>query len=90
MTKMEHEKRDLERFAKNIDAWAEDGKRWSAGDAGDDQETAETYERDVLALRDIYAAVRQGNYPKAARLAHGLDSIVRDQIPAKLYIAINQ
>ena len=87
MEKTAHEKRDLERFAKNIDAWAEEGERWASRG---DREMAERHELDVLALNEVHAAVRGGDYPKAARLAHGLDTIVRDQIPAKLYIAINQ
>jgi hypothetical protein len=58
-TRYAHEKRDLERFAKNIAAWARDGKRWAARG---DREMAETHERDVLALRAIHTAVRRGDY----------------------------
>ncbi|MGE4157623.1 MAG: hypothetical protein AB7F75_00835 [Planctomycetota bacterium] len=86
-TRYEHEKRDLERFAKNIAAWARDGKRWAARG---DREMAETHERDVLALKAVHAAVLRGDYREAAKLAYPLDTIVRDQIPARLYNAINQ
>ena len=87
MTKTGHEKRDLEQFTRKITAWAEEGKRWASRG---DREMAERHELDVLALNEVHAAVRGGDYPKAARLAHGLDTIVRDQIPARLYNAINR
>lgn len=86
-TRYEHEKRDLERFAKNIADWARDGKCWAAKG---DREMADTHERDVLALEAVHDAVRRGDYQGAAKLAYPLDTIVRDQIPARLYNAINQ
>jgi len=86
-TRYEHEKRDLERFAEKIAAWARDGKRWAARG---DREMVKTHERDVRDLQAIHAAVRRGDYRKAAELAYRLDTIVRDQIPVRLYNTINQ
>jgi hypothetical protein len=86
-TRYEHEKRDLERFAEKIAAWALDGKGWAARG---DREMAKTHERDVHDLQAVHAAVRRGDYRKAAELAYWLDTIVRDQIPVRLFNAINR
>ena len=53
-----HQKRDLERFAAKIAAWAKDGQQWAARG---DREMAKVHQRDV-----------------------------RDQIPVRLYNAINR
>lgn len=86
-TRYEYEKRDLKRFAEKIAAWARDGKRWAARG---DREMVKTHERDVRDLQAVHAAVQRGDYRKAAELAYRLDTIVRDQIPVRLYNAINQ
>jgi len=86
-TRYKHEKRDLERFAENIRAWKRDGERWAARG---DQEMVETHERDVRDLQAVHNAVRDGDYALAAKLAYHLDTIVRDQIPVRLYNAINE
>jgi len=81
-----YEKRDLERFAAKIAAWAKDGKQWAAQG---DQEMAKVHQRDVRNLKAVYRAIQQGDYCKAAELAYRLDTIVRDQIPVRLYNTIN-
>ena len=82
-----YEKRDLERFAARIAAWAKDGKQWAAEG---DQEMAKVHQRDVRDLKAVYQAICRGDYAKAAELAYKLDTIVRDQIPVRLYNAINR
>ena len=82
-----HEKRDLERFAAKIAAWAKDGKQWAAQG---DHEMAKVHQRDVRDLKAVYQAICRGDYAKAAQLAYRLDTIVLDQIPPRLYIAINR
>ena len=82
-----YEKRDLERFAAKIAAWAKDGKQWAAEG---DREMAQAYRQDVRDLQAVYRAIRRGDYPKAAELAYQLDTIVRDQIPVRLYNEINR
>ena len=86
-TRYKYEKRDLERFAAKIAAWAEDGKQWAAEG---DKEMAQAYQRDIRDLQAVYRAIRQGDYPEAAELAYQLDTIVRDQIPVRLYNEINR
>ena len=83
----EHEKRDLKRFAAKIAAWARDGKRW---DAEGNHEMAKVNARDTQELTCIYNAIQRGDYQSAAAMARRLDTIVRDQIPVRLYNAINQ
>lgn len=82
-----YETRDLERFAANIAAWVEQGKRWATEG---DQEMAKSCERDAADLKAIHAAVEQGDYRKALKLARRLDTVVRDEIPVRLYNAIHR
>ena len=82
-----YEKRDLERFAAKIAAWAKDGKQCTAEG---DEEMAKAYKWDVRDLKAVYQAICRGDYAKAAELAYRLDTIVRDQIPVRLYNAINR
>ena len=86
-TTYRYERRDLERFAANIDAWVKQGERWAAEG---DHEMAKTCEQDAHDLQAIYDAVAQGDYREAARLARRLDTVVRDEIPVRLYNAIHQ
>ena len=81
-----YHKRDLERFAAKIAAWAEDGQQWAAEG---DREMAESHKQDVRDLQAVYRAIRRGDYAKASQLAYELDTIVRDQIPVRLYNEIN-
>ena len=77
-------KRDLERFAANIDALARAGKRHWAHDA----EMTKQFAKDECDLRTIYDAVRDGKLNRAAWLMYRLDTIVRDRIPARLFNTI--
>jgi len=97
-TAYRYEARDLERLAANIAAWVEHGQRYAAvagdpnfRDARDENRSmAKTYARDARDLQAIHDAVKEGDYAKAARLARRLDTVVRDQIPVRLYNAIHQ
>ena len=86
-TAYRYEARDLERFAANIARLIEHGERWAK--VGD-KEMARTYAKDARDLQAIYDAVEQGDYSKATRLARRLDTVVRDEIPVRLYNAIHQ
>ena len=79
------ETRDLKQFEKAIEAWAKRGREATAkGNA----EMAQVYERDFWSLKAIYNDILAGNYISAGRLANSLDTLVRDQIPTRLYNAI--
>jgi hypothetical protein len=82
-----NEARDLKRLAENIARWERQGQKWAAED---DAEMAKVHAKDVENLRTIAEAVKTGNYRRAADIAYRLDTIVRDQIPARLYNAINR
>ena len=82
-----YHKRDLERFAAKIAAWAKGGKQWAAEG---DREMAQAHQRDIRDLQAVYRAIQCGDYPRAAELAYQLDTIVRDQIPVRLYNEINR
>ena len=84
-TKKDNAKRDLERFAANIDALARQSERWAAEG---DHEMARQNKIDECHLRSIYDAVRDGNLNRAAWLTYRLDTIVRDRIPARLFKTI--
>jgi hypothetical protein len=86
-TRYTNERTDLQRFAQKIAAWAKQGTRWAAKG---DREMAQTHERDVQDLRAVYDAVKSGDYRHAAVLAYNLDTLVRDQIPTRLYNEINK
>ena len=91
-----HEARDLERLAANIAAWKKHGERYAAvardpnfRDARDESRSmAKTYAKDARDLQAIHDAVKEGDYGKAERLARRLDTVVRDEIPVRLYNAI--
>ena len=93
-----HETRDLERLSANIARWKAHGERYAAvagdpnfRDARDENRSmARTYARDARDLQAIHDAVAQSDYRKAERLARRLDTVVRDEIPARLYNAIHQ
>jgi len=77
--------RDLERFTANITRWQGAGRQ---AEQDGDMDLARLYERDVADLRAVLALVRAGQWPQAARLCDRLDTLVRDQIPPRLYRAI--
>jgi len=81
-------KADLERFAARIAAWERQGMR--IAEADNDREMARLTRKDVRDLNAIYNAAKSGEFKKAAKLAYRLDTIVSDEIPARLYNAINR
>jgi len=75
-------KHDLKRFDLAIGNWRLEGQR--AAEDGD-KELAKQYAanvKDLVAFRD---AVARGDLEEARRLADAIDTIVRDQIPVRLY-----
>ena len=86
-TAKKNETRDLQRLAENTARWERRGQEWAAeGDA----EMARVHAKDAKDLRALAAAVKAGDYRRAAAIAYRLDTIVRDQIPCRLYNAINR
>ena len=49
---------------------------------------AEAYERDAEDLQAVRDAVAQDDLAQAGRIAYGLDTYVRDEIPKRLFNAI--
>ena len=50
-----------------------------------DKEMKKQYYRDAHDLNEIADAIRGGDHKQASRLIYDLDTLVRDQIPARLY-----
>ncbi|NLW83079.1 MAG: hypothetical protein GXY41_01535 [Phycisphaerae bacterium] len=75
-------KTDLNRFLIAIVDWQKQGQ-----DAADkaDVDTANRYDEDVKDLTDIFNALQSGHYRAACELVWQLDTIVKDQIPKRLY-----
>jgi len=73
------DKKLLKSFAKSIERWAKNGKGCS------DQYLVLAYEGDAKDLREVHDLIEAGDYQKAARVAFGLDTIVREQIPGKVW-----
>ncbi len=78
-------RRDLERFRQSLESWERQGKE--AGRDGD-VELAAGYAEDVADLRAILRLVETGALHEAAEAIDRLDTLVRDQIPIRLYDAI--
>ena len=78
-------RQDLRRFAQSIARWQRAGERAAKSE---DPDLAKTYRKDVEDLRSILAAVREGDLAHAARLSDLVDTLVRDQIPPRLFNAI--
>lgn len=76
---------DLKMMDLNIGLWQLEGQR--AGEGGD-AELAKQYARDVQDLTAFRDAVARGEIEAARRIADTLDTLVRDQIPVRLYHTI--
>ena len=50
-----------------------------------DSEMRKQYSKDARDLNNVADAIRAGDHKKAARLIYKLDTIVRDQLPTRLY-----
>ena len=51
----------------------------------DDMELAAQYEQDIKDLTDVFNAIESEDFETAFDLAEALDTLVRDQIPIRLY-----
>ena len=78
-------KHDLERMDLAIGNWRLEGER-AAADG--DKELGKQYAADVQELTAFREAVAAGDLDDARRLADAMDTIVRDQIPLRLYHSI--
>ncbi len=78
-------RRELEQFRQSIESWERQGKE--AGRDGD-AELAAAYAEDVADLRAILRLIEAGALHKAAEAIDRLDTLVRDQLPQRLYDAV--
>ena len=78
-------RRDLEQFRQSIESWERQGQE--AGRDGD-AELAAGYAEDVADLRAILRLIETGPLHEAAEAIDCLDTLVRDQIPIRLYDAV--
>ena len=76
---------ELEQFRQSIESWDRQGQE--AGRDGD-VELATGYAEDVADLRAILRLIENGALREAAEAIHCLDTLVRDQIPQRLYDAV--
>ena len=76
---------DLEKFRQSIESWERRGKK--AGRDGD-AELAAGYAEDVAVLRAILRLIESGALHEAAEAIDYLDTLIRDQIPIRLYDAV--
>ena len=78
-------RRDLERFRQSIESWERQGNE--ARREGD-VELAAGYAEDVADLRAILRLIESSELDEAAEATEYLDTLIRDQIPIRLYEAI--
>ena len=76
---------DLEKFRQSIESWERQGQ--AAGRDGD-AELAAGYAEDVVDLRAILRLIESSALHEAAGAVDCLDTLVRDQIPQRLYDAV--
>ena len=78
-------RRDLEQFRRSIESWERQGEETNRdGDA----ELGAGYVEDVADLRAILRLIETGALDEAAESIYCLDTLVRDQIPIRLYNAV--
>ncbi len=77
--------RELEQFRQSIESWEREGQE--AGRDGD-AELAAGYAEDLADLRAILRLIETGALHEATEAIDCLDTLVRDQIPIRLYDAI--
>ena len=78
-------RRELEQFRQSIESWERQGQE--AGRDGD-AELAAGYAEDVADLRAILRLIETGALHEAAEAIDCLDTLVRDQVPQRLYDAV--
>ena len=76
---------ELEQFRQSIESWARHGRE--AGRDGD-AELAAGYAEDVADLRAILRLIETGALHEATEAIDRLDTLIRDQIPQRLYKAV--
>lgn len=70
----------LKELARSIERWDLQGEECS------DADLAAAYASDVKDLRRVHSAIAKDEIDEAAKIASGLDTIVRDQIPESVYL----
>ena len=85
MTNKAHIKRDLQRLDEEVSRCHRMAKFHRDGE---DRSLAETYDRDAADLQALRDAVADGDFQYAERIANKVDTLVRDQIPVRLYNTI--
>ena len=78
-------RRELEQFRQSIESW--ERHRREAGRDGD-AELAAAYGEDAADLRAILRLIETGSLHEAAEAIDCLDTLVRDQLPQRLYEAV--
>ncbi len=78
-------RRDLKQFRQSIESWERQGQE--AGRDGD-AELAAGYAEDVADLRVILRLIETGALHEAAEAIDCLDTLIRDQIPTRLYESV--
>ena len=78
-------RREVELFRQSIESWERQGRE-AGRDA--DVERATGYAEDVADLRAILRLNETGALHKAAEAIDCLDTLVRDQLPQRLYDAV--
>ncbi len=78
-------RRDLEQFRQSIKSWERQGQE--AGRDGDG-ELAAGYAEDVADLRAILRLIETGALDEAAEAIDCLDTMVRNQLPQRLYESV--
>ncbi len=76
---------ELEQFRQSIESWARHGRE---AVRGGDVELAAAYAEDVADLRAILRLIETGALHEVAEAIDCLDTLVRDQIPIRLYDAV--
>ena len=76
--------RDLQRLDEEIAR----SRRMAAFHEGDDEFLAEAYSTDAEDLQAVRDAAGGGDLAEAGRIAYGLDTYVRDEIPKRLFNTI--
>ena len=77
--------RELEQFRQRIESWERPGRE--AGRDGD-VELAAGYAEDMADLRAILRLIESGTLQEAAEAIDRLDTLVRNQIPTRLYESV--
>lgn len=70
---------DKKRFRQAIQKWADNAE------TTDDKELAQQYRKDAKDLTAVLCRIEWGNHSATLELIGQLDTLVRDQIPKRLY-----